>query len=228
MYEATQRTIGPKICAVTQISRHHSNLEISNGKLKPISRYISRTFVKTRGFSLVRVSPTIFAQSLRHQNVARYATEANSKEKLPTPGKDAAVNSRVASLVDQISSLTLIETSELVQSLKSRLNIQDVVFPTVNVAASAGPSAETAASVPVEEEKAPEKTEFVVKLEKYDAAAKTKIIREIKNILPGTNLVEAKKFVESVPKVIKENVNKEEAEKIKKTLEGLGGTVILE
>ncbi|CAI2180136.1 14392_t:CDS:2 [Funneliformis geosporum] len=190
-----------------------------------MSRYIRCTFIKKRGFSLVRVSPTIFARSLKHQNVSRYATEANSKEKLPTPGKEAAVNSRVASLVDQIASLTLIETSELVQSLKSRLNIQDVVFPTVNVSASASPTAETAASAPVE---APEKTEFVVKLEKYDAAAKTKIIREIKNILPGTNLVEAKKFVESVPKVIKENVNKEEAEKIKKTLEGLGGTVILE
>ncbi|RIA98537.1 ribosomal protein L7/L12 C-terminal domain-containing protein [Glomus cerebriforme] len=178
-------------------------------------------------FSLIRVSsPAIFIQPLKGQRVARYATEADSKERIPAPGKDAADNPRVASLVDQIASLTLIETSELVKLLKSRLNIQDVVLPAVSLAAST--TTAPTASAPVEEEKAPEKTEFTVKLEKYDAAAKTKIIREIKNLLPGTNLVEAKKFVESVPKVVKENVNKEEAEKIKKTLEGLGGTVIFE
>jgi len=93
----------------------------------------------------------------------------------------------------------------------------------MNVAAAAEP-----APVVAEEAKAPEKTEFTVKLEKYEATAKTKIIREIKNILPGINLVEAKKFVESVPKVVKEHVGKDEAEKIKKTLEGFGSTVIVE
>ncbi|CAB4385350.1 unnamed protein product [Rhizophagus irregularis] len=177
---------------------------------------------------ILRTSPVLFIQSLKYQRVAQYATEADSKERMPAPGKDAAVNPRIASLVDQIASLTLIETSELVQLLKTRLNIHDVVLPAVNVAASANPATAPAASDHIEEEKAPEKTEFTVKLEKYDAAAKTKIIREIKNLMPGTNLVEAKKFVESVPKVIKEKVNKEEAEKIKKTLEGLGGTVIFE
>ncbi|GBC07639.1 hypothetical protein RclHR1_00760009 [Rhizophagus clarus] len=174
---------------------------------------------------LRRASPVIFIQTLKYQRVAQYATEADSKETIPAPGKD--VNPRIASLVDQIASLTLIETSELVQLLKTRLNIHDIVLPAASVA-STNTTAASTTSAPVEEEKAPEKTEFTVKLEKYDAAAKTKIIREIKNLLPGTNLVEAKKFVESVPKVIKENVNKEEAEKIKKTLEGLGGTVIFE
>ena len=54
------------------------------------------------------------------------------------------------------------------------------------------------------------------------------MIREIKSLISGINLVEAKKFVEGVPKVIKENVPKEEAEKMKKHLESLGATVILE
>jgi large subunit ribosomal protein L7/L12 len=79
-----------------------------------------------------------------------------------------------------------------------------------------------------EEQKPAAKTEFVVKLEKVDAASKAKIIREIKNIIPGANLVEAKKFVESAPKVIKENASKEEAEKIKKLLESVGATIVLE
>lgn len=60
----------------------------------------------------------LFIQSLKYQRVAQYATEADSKERMPAPGKDAAVNPRIASLVDQIASLTLIETSELVQLLK--------------------------------------------------------------------------------------------------------------
>ena len=53
---------------------------------------------------------------------------------------------------------------------------------------------QAAAAAPVEEEKVVEKTEFNVKLEKFDAAAKAKLIREIKNIIPGINLVEVNTF----------------------------------
>ncbi|CAG8497706.1 10444_t:CDS:2, partial [Cetraspora pellucida] len=132
----------------------------------PGSLVLRRSFV--RGF--------IFRKGLR------------STTTLPSPNKEVT-NARITSIVDQISSLTVIETSELVQSLKTRLNIQDVALPTVsNVANVAVPASE--ATAPVEEAKAPEKTAFTVKLEKYNADAKTKIIREMKNILPGTNLVE--------------------------------------
>ncbi|ELU43155.1 hypothetical protein AG1IA_02795 [Rhizoctonia solani AG-1 IA] len=51
---------------------------------------------------------------------------------------------------------------------------------------------------------------------------------QVKAIMPNMNLVEAKKFVESVPKTLKENVPKEEAEKLMKTLKDLGATVVLE
>jgi len=81
-------------------------------------------------------------------------------------------------------------------------------------------------AAPVEEEPK-EKTIFNVTLEKFDAAAKAKIIREIKTIMPSINLVEAKKFVESVPKLLKENMPKEDAEKLQKTFEALGATVTL-
>lgn len=90
---------------------------------------------------------------------------------------------------------------------------------------TAGSGAAPAAAA--EEEKPAEKTEFNVKIDKVDAAAKAKVIREVKN-LAGLNLVEAKKFVESVPKVLKESVPKEEAEKLKKALEAVGATVNLE
>lgn len=54
------------------------------------------------------------------------------------------------------------------------------------------------------------------------------MIREIKALLPNLNLVEAKAFVEGAPKLVKEKVRKEEADKIKATLEALGATVTLD
>jgi Ribosomal protein L7/L12 len=99
------------------------------------------------------------------------------------------------------------------------------------VAAGAGaPGAGAAAPAAEEEEAAPaaqEKTLFNLKLESFDAAAKPKIIKEIKSML-GLSLVDSKKFVESVPKVMKESVPKEEAEKIVETLKGLGAKATME
>jgi large subunit ribosomal protein L7/L12 len=87
------------------------------------------------------------------------------------------------------------------------------------------------AAAPVEEEEAApaaaEKTLFNLKLEKFDTGAKPKVIKEIKAML-GLSLVDSKKFVESAPKMMKEAVAKEEAEKIVATMKALGATVVLE
>lgn len=93
---------------------------------------------------------------------------------------------------------------------------------------SAGISAPAAAAPQAKPAAEEVKTEFSVTLVKYDAASKAKVIREIKAILPNLNLVEAKAFVEGAPKLIKERVKKEEAEKLKATLEALGATISLE
>lgn len=95
--------------------------------------------------------------------------------------------------------------------------------------AAAAPAAAQAA--PAEEEEAAppaqEKTLFNLKLESFDAGAKPKIIKEVKSML-GLSLVDSKKFVESAPKMMKEAVPKEEAEKIVATLKALGGVVVME
>jgi large subunit ribosomal protein L7/L12 len=95
---------------------------------------------------------------------------------------------------------------------------------------SVGPAAAPAAAPAEEEEAAPaaqEKTLFSLKLQSFDAAAKPKVIKEIKSML-GLSLVDSKKFVESAPKMMKEGVPKEEGEKIVETLKGLGAVVVME
>lgn len=96
------------------------------------------------------------------------------------------------------------------------------------VAAAPAPAAAAAPAAEEPAAKAPEKSTFTIKLESFAPEAKAKVIKEIKNIVQGINLVDAKKFAESVPKVMKEDVPKADAEKIKKTLEDLGAKVTLE
>ncbi|CAI6337628.1 unnamed protein product [Periconia digitata] len=139
----------------------------------------------------------------------------------------APTNPKIATIVDQISQLTLLETADLVSTLKTRLNIPDMPMGGF----AAGPGAGPAVAAPVEEEEAApaaaEKTLFNLKLEKFDAGSKPKVIKEIKSML-GLSLVDSKKFVESAPKMMKEGVPKEEAEKIVETLKALGATAVME
>ncbi|KAH9955541.1 ribosomal protein L7/L12 C-terminal domain-containing protein [Russula dissimulans] len=126
-------------------------------------------------------------------------------------------------LVDDISALTLLQAADLVTLLKTRLNIQEIALPAAGAAgAAAGAGVEEAAAKPKE------KTIFNVKLESFDAGSKPKVIKEVKAIVPNLTLIEAKKFVESVPKVLKEGIPKEDAEKLKKAFEAVGAVVVLE
>lgn len=91
-------------------------------------------------------------------------------------------------------------------------------------------AAPAAPAVVEEEEAAPaaqEKTLFSVKLQSFDAGAKAKIIKEVKSLL-GLSLVDSKKFVESAPKMMKDSVPKDEAEKIMATMKELGAVVVME
>lgn len=72
------------------------------------------------------------------------------------------------------------------------------------------------------------KSSFTVKLTKYDEKQKVAIIKEIKSLIPGTNLVQAKKFIESVPQVVKADLSKEEAEQLKEALVKVGGEVVID
>ncbi|KAF2675102.1 ClpS-like protein [Microthyrium microscopicum] len=139
----------------------------------------------------------------------------------------AAANPKIDSIVDEISKLTLLETADLVSTLKSRLNIPDMPMGGFM---AAGPGAAAPAAAEPEEEEAPvkqAKTLFVLKLQSFETGSKPKVIKEIKSML-GLSLVDSKKFVESAPKTMKEGVPKDEAEKIMEAMKALGAVVTME
>lgn len=133
------------------------------------------------------------------------------------------VDPKINTIVDQISQLNLLETSNLIKELKVRLNIPDIALPS----ASAAPAQAAAPAEEEVKEEVEEKTIFNLKLESFDPKSKPKVIKEVKALL-GMSLVESKKMVESAPKVLKDNLPKEDAEKIKAALEAAGGKVVLE
>jgi large subunit ribosomal protein L7/L12 len=116
-------------------------------------------------------------------------------------------------LVEELSSLTVLEAAELSKLLEEKWGVSAAA--PVAVAAAAGPAA---AAAPVEEQ-----TEFTVILAKA-GDKKINVIKEVRTIT-GLGLKEAKDLVEGAPKPVKEGATKDEAEKIKKVLEENGATV---
>ena len=119
----------------------------------------------------------------------------------------------IAKLVDQLSELTVLEAADLAKALEEKWG--------VSAAAAVAAPAAAAAAAPAAEEK----TEFDVILT-GDGGKKINVIKEVRAIT-GLGLGEAKALVEGAPKAVKEGVNKDEAEKIKKQIEDAGGTVEL-
>ncbi|KAG0147625.1 hypothetical protein CROQUDRAFT_655821 [Cronartium quercuum f. sp. fusiforme G11] len=178
-------------------------------------------------------SPSFTASFLSHS----YATQApipqksqSTSEPITTPPSPPTFSPKIEDMVKAISQLTLLEASELVDALKCRLNITEIATP-VQVAApiaSQGADGVNGQQQAAEPEKPKEKTTFNLTLTKIDATQKAKVIKEVKTIMPNMNLVEAKKFVESLPKLLKENGTKEEIEKLQKALEAVGATIQLD
>ena len=117
-------------------------------------------------------------------------------------------------IVEDLSALTVLEAAELAKLLEEKWGVSAAAAVAVAgpAAAAAGPAAE-------------EQTEFDVILT-GDGGKKINVIKEVRAIT-GLGLGEAKALVEGAPKAVKEGVNKEEAEKIKKQIEEAGGTVEL-
>ena len=118
---------------------------------------------------------------------------------------------KIMNIVEEVKSLTLLELAELVKAVEEEF--------VVSAAAPVGVVAVAGAAAPVAEEK----TEFDVVLTGF-GDKKLNVIKAVREIT-GLGLKEAKEMVESAPKAVKEGVSKDEADKIKATLEEAGATV---
>ena len=121
------------------------------------------------------------------------------------------MSEKITAMIEEIKALTVLELSELVHALEEEFG--------VSAAAMAAPAA---AAAPAAEEK----TEFDVVLAGFDAAAKIKVIKAVREIT-GQGLAEAKATVEGAPSTLKEAASKDEAEELKKKLEEAGAKVEL-
>jgi len=119
----------------------------------------------------------------------------------------------LAKIVDDLSKLTVLQAAELAKLLEEKWGVSAAA----PVAAAAGPAA---AAAPAAEEQ----TEFTVIL-KSGGDKKLNVIKEVRTIISGLGIKEAKELVEAGGKVIKEGVTKDEAAKIKKQLEDQGAVV---
>jgi large subunit ribosomal protein L7/L12 len=128
---------------------------------------------------------------------------------------EVKVSPEMEKFISYVENMTVLELSELIKALEDRLGVS-----------AAAPVAAMAAAAPAEAaEAAEEKTEFDVVLTSF-GSSKVGVIKIVRT-LTGLGLKDAKDLVEAAPKAVKEGASKEEAEKIKKDLEGAGASVEL-
>lgn len=115
-------------------------------------------------------------------------------------------------ILEAIASMSVLEASELVKAMEEKFGVT-AAAPVMVAGAGAGPA-----------EAAEEQTEFTVTLESADATKKIAVIKAVREVTQ-LGLKEAKDLVEGAPQTLKEDVSKEEAAKIKETIEAAGGVV---
>lgn len=183
-------------------------------------------------FRLQRVASV--SQRMTSMLLKRAQATSSQTTVIPPPhldGQPKTYSPKIEQLVDQIASLTLIEVADLNDLLKKKLNIKEVAMSYAAMPAGGAPAAAEKKDEAEEAEAAMPKavkSSFKLKIVKYDESKKVSLIKELKALGENMNLVQAKKFVESVPQVFKDNIGKEDAEKLKAQLEKAGATCEIE
>ena len=175
---------------------------------------------------LPRRAARLLARVPRHtvgRSVA-FTAAVRDDDTLAPPAAAPEPSPKVRALADSIAELTLLEVADLCATLKAELNIADAP-----VAMAAAPAAAPAAAAEEAPAEAAGPSLVKLTLTAFAGDSKVKVIKKVKEILgaadPKFNLAGAKKFVEDLPGLIKEEVPAEEAAKLKEELEAAGGTV---
>jgi len=129
------------------------------------------------------------------------------------------MSAKTDEILDSLKALSLLEASELVKQIEDAFGVSAAASAGVVMAA---PGAAASGGTEPEEEQ----TEFDVVLESFEASAKIKVLKAVREAT-GLGLGDAKAMVEAAPKTIKEGIGKDDAESLKKAIEGAGGKVSL-
>ena len=127
------------------------------------------------------------------------------------------MSAKTDEILESLKSLSLLEASELVKQIEEAFGVSAAASAGVVMAATGAAGGGEAAE---------EKTEFDVVLESFEASAKIKVLKAVREAT-GLGLGDAKAMVEAAPKVVKEGVSKEDAEALKKSIEEVGGKVTI-
>ena len=130
------------------------------------------------------------------------------------------MSAKTEEIHESLKSLSLLEASELVKQIEEAFGVSAAAYAGVVMAAQGAAGGDGDGGT------AEEKTEFDVVLESFDAAAKIKVLKVVRNAT-GLGLGDAKALVESAPKTVKEGIAKADAESLKKEIEEAGGKVTL-
>ncbi len=208
---------------------------MANLSLKRINGFIKTLRQCTSSLNLLRsISTTDCISQVDATSRRRNLAAANTNDSvIPPPTFDGQVKKypqKIENLVNEISQLTLIEVSDLNELLRKKLNIKDTPMyaasPLSNVAGQTPAKSQEVAEEP--EPIKSVKSSFNLKIVKFDEAKKVALIKEVKALSENMNLVQAKKIIESLPNIFRENVTKDEVEKIKAQLEKAGAVCEVE
>ncbi|XP_002986256.2 uncharacterized protein LOC9639847 [Selaginella moellendorffii] len=173
---------------------------------------------------------------------AAAAGKSEKPEAAAAAAQERVPSERVMKLVNELVELSVVDFADLTEQLKKRLGLDHanisvpmmmpagMVMPAGMMApggAGSGGAAADASAAAAAPEKPVEKMVFDIKLEKYEAADKIKVIKEVRSVTE-LGLKEAKELVEKLPAMVKKSVTKEEAEKIINKLKAVGGTAVME
>ena len=127
------------------------------------------------------------------------------------------MSTKTDEILESLKSLSLLEASELVKQIEEAFGVSAAASAGVVMAATGAAGGGEAAE---------EKTEFDVVLESFEASAKIKVLKAVREAT-GLGLGDAKALVEAAPKVVKEGISKDDAEALKKSIEEVGGKVTI-
>uniref|UniRef100_A0A7N0UNK9 50S ribosomal protein L7/L12 n=1 Tax=Kalanchoe fedtschenkoi TaxID=63787 RepID=A0A7N0UNK9_KALFE len=199
--------------------------------MRHLPKIFSRLLLLSSGTRKFNPEPhrfrSIYRVGSRLSSMRDYNTAAAEPQK-----KLLAPTENVSAIVDDLSELTLLEVSDLTELLRKKLNIEEMpamamMMPGMGFSVKGGAGAKGAAAAGKAEEKKAEKTAYDLKLDGFDAAAKIKIIKEVRTFT-DLGLKEAKELVEKAPTLLKKGVSKEDAEKIIQKMKEVGAKVSME